>query len=53
MWGAAAAVVLVLLVAFPTYFFNQAAGKANELVEGWWKRRRANATCPSARFPAP
>jgi hypothetical protein len=40
IWAAATAVVLVLLIAIPTTFFNQAAGKANELLEAWWRRRR-------------
>ncbi|MCU1414280.1 MAG: hypothetical protein JWN80_1620 [Microbacteriaceae bacterium] len=40
IWAAAAAVVLVLLIAIPTHFFNEAAGKTSELFERWWRKRR-------------
>ncbi|MCU1513919.1 MAG: hypothetical protein JWO10_1009 [Microbacteriaceae bacterium] len=49
IWAAAAAVILVLLVSLPTHFFNQAAGKASELVETWWKKRRARRTTKPVR----
>ncbi len=47
VWAAAAAVVLVLLIAFPTHFFNQAAEKANDRFERWWKRRQKKSTAPT------
>ncbi len=40
VWAAATAVILVLLIAIPTYFFNEAAGQASTLLEEWLGRRR-------------
>lgn len=52
IWAAATAVVLVLLIAIPTHFFNQAASRANELFEKWWRRRRpARAAKPAPDAP--
>lgn len=43
LWSAAVAVVLVLLIAFPTHLFNVATDSASEKVRDWWKRRRPKA----------
>jgi hypothetical protein len=49
IWAAVATIVLVLLIALPTHFFNAAAERASEILAAWWRRVRAR----SARREAP
>ena len=51
LWAAAAAVVLVLLIAFPTQLLNSASEKASERIGSWWKRIRPRPKREAA--PAP
>lgn len=40
VWAALGTVVLVLLLAIPTHFFNAATERASELAGAWWRRIR-------------
>jgi hypothetical protein len=41
LWAAVGTVILALLVAIPTHFFNSAAETLSDRVGAWWRRRRA------------
>jgi hypothetical protein len=41
LWAAVGTVILALLVAIPTHFFNSAAETLSDRVGAWWRRLRA------------
>jgi hypothetical protein len=54
LWAAAVTVVLVLLIAFPSYLFNNVSGQLALRIRAWWDARRprsarANAAAAAAR----
>ncbi len=40
VWAAVGTVILALLIAIPTHFFNSAADTLTERIGAWWRRRR-------------